>query len=514
MTQFMKTGPAFQHFLSNDHYERFQTLVLQRTGMLFGIKRRNALGRGITMLCGKVAQNDLTRYFRMLEATETDSPLWDALIEELTVGETYFFRDENQIQALRQHLLPRIIAAHEKDRRIRIWSAGCASGEEAFTLSILLSELISDVDRWNICILGTDINKKVLNKGKVARYRPWSFRQTEPVFQSRYFRKKDEEYEVIPRIRKTVHFEYLNLNEPVYPSLFTNTSAMDLILCRNVAIYYSEKVVRDVVKRFYQCLVTGGWLMMGAAEISIPVFDQYAYRVFSGGTVYQKSIEPVTKPKPFHYRPVEEMPLSPFQPDPSPESMIFQEEVTYPPPVIKNMPPPKSERYADSPENLTEEDFLEQGIDLVRRKRYEEAKDLFLRCIAENPQDAESLYHLGRVHANIGQMEAARSFCEQAIEINPLKAEVYYTLGLIHQELGDNKGAMERLKRSLFLEPDFALAHVSMAMLYGQLKQKEKSDRHRRQAIDLAAALAPETVLPGTDDLTARTLLTMVKTLQ
>ena len=111
-------------------------------------------------------------------------------------------------------------------------------------------------------------------------------------------------------------------------------------------------------------------------------------------------------------------------------------------------------------------------------------------------------------------MEAARSFCEQAIEINPLKAEVYYTLGLIHQETGDNKGAIERLKRSLFLEPDFALAHVSMAMLYRQLNQNEKSERHRRQAIDLAAALAPETVLPGTDDLTARTLLTMAKTLK
>jgi len=514
MTEFMNTAPAFQHFLSNDQYERFQTLILQRTGMLFGIKRRNALGRGITMLCGKVAQDDLTRYFQMLEATETDSPLWDALIEELTVGETYFFRDENQIQALRQHLLPQIIAAHEKDRRIRIWSAGCASGEEAFTLSMLLAELISDVDEWNICILGTDINKKVLNKGKVARYRPWSFRQTEPVFQSRYFRRNGEEYEVIPRIRKTVHFEYLNLNDPVYPSLFTNTSAMDLILCRNVAIYYSEEVVRNVVKRFYQCLVTGGWLMMGAAETSIPVFDQYAYRVFSGGTVYQKSIEPVTKAKPFHHRPVEEMPLPPFQTDPLPESKIFQAEAKYPPPVIKNMPPKESEQHADSPENLTEEDFLEQGIDLVRRKRYEEAKDIFLRCIALNPQDAESLYQLGRVHANIGQMETARSFCEQAIEINPLRAEVYYTLGLIHQESGDNKSAMERLKRSLFLEPDFALAHVSMAMLYGELKQKEKSKRHRRQAIDLAAALAPEAVLPGTDDLTARTLLTMVKTLK
>ena len=514
MTEFMNTAPSLQNFLSNDQYDRFQTLILQRTGMLFGIKRRNALGRGVTMLCKETTQNDLEQYFQILKATETDSPLWDALIEELTVGETYFFRDENQMQALRRHLLPQIIAAHKHDRRIRIWSAGCASGEEAYTLSILLAELISNVDQWNICILGTDINKKVLRKGRAARYRPWSFRQTDPVFKSRYFKQKGEEYEVIPRIRKNVQFEYINLNEPVYPSLFTNTSAMDLILCRNVAIYYSEDVVRQVVERFYQCLLPGGWLMMGAAEISIPVFDQYAYHVFSGGTVYRKTNEPVTKPKYVHHgQPVREVTPAP-QHFYSPESDAFSTPITDPSPVTESLRVPSIEPQPELPEPPVKPDLLKQGIELVRRKRYEEAKDAFLRCIAENPSDAESFYQLGRVNANIGQMEAARSFCEQAIEINPLKAEVYYTLGLIHQETSDNKEAMACLKRSLFLEPDFALAHVSMAMLYRQLNQKEKSERHRRQAIELATALAPETVLPGTDDLTARMLLTMAKTLK
>jgi chemotaxis protein methyltransferase CheR len=289
---------------------------------------------------------------------------------------------------------------------------------------------------------------------------------------------------------------------------------MDLILCRNVAIYYSEEVVREVVGRFYQCLVPGGWLMMGAAETSIPVFDQYAYHVFSGGTVYGKLNGPVDKPECFSYRPVEEETLRAPDPIHLPQSNVFRTPVIDLPPVIEDLTTLAAEPHAESPIPPDEQDFMEQGIDLVRRKRYEEAKDVFLRCIALNPRDAESFYQLGRVHANIGQMEAAQSFCEQAIEINPLKAEVYYTLGLIHQESGDNKGAMERLKRSLFLEPDFALAHVSMAILYGQLNQKEKSERHRRQAIELAAALAPETVLPGTDDLTARTLLTMAKTLK
>ena len=518
MAEFMNTALGCQHFLSNNQYERFQNLILQRTGMSFGIKRRNALGRGITKLCAIANQNDLERYFQILEATETDSPMWDALIEELTVGETYFFRDESQIRALREHLLPQIIAAHKHDRRIRIWSAGCASGEEPYTLSMLLAELIPDIDQWNICILGTDINKAVLKKGRTAFYRPWSFRQTDPVFKSRYFTPKGEEYEVNPRVRKNVRFQYLNLNEPVYPSLLTNTNAMDLILCRNVAIYYSEGVISEVVGRFHQCLLPGGWLMMGAAETSVPVFDQYAYHIFSGGTVYRKLNDPGAVPERFHCRP-EAAPAA-SEPIRLKERAVFSDPREDCPPVIRDVPfvetvgTPAAVPDVLSKDPTSATDFREHGSDLIRRKRYEEAMDVFLRCIAENPRDSECLYQLGRINANIGRMEAARSFCEQAIEINPLKADIHYTLALIHQESGDNKEATECLKRALFLEPNFALAHFTMAILSRQSDQKEKSERHRQQAIALATAMAPERVLPGADDLTARTLLTMAKTLK
>ncbi len=515
MTQLLPKIPVFQKLLSDVAYERFQKLVLERTGMLFGVKRRNALGRGITLLCEKTAQNDLHRYFKMLKAAETDSPVWDALIEELTVGETYFFRDENQIKALKDHLLPRIIEAHKNDRRIRIWSAGCASGEEAYTLSILLTELISDMEHWNISILGTDINKKVLNKGKAARYRGWSFRQTDPVVQSRYFLKRGEAYEAISEIRRNVHFEYLNLNEPVYPSLFTNTSAMDLILCRNVAIYYSEEVVRRVVSRFYQCLLNGGWLMMGASETSIPVFDQYAYHVVVGGTVYRKSSELEKTPKRLHFTPVKSdmMPQPLVEPDARMSDPFFvAEEEAFRAPIKEVRS--GAEKVAANPEETVPASHIrEQAVALLRQKQYDQARELLLKAVDQNPGDAESLYHLGRVHANLGQVQSARSFCERSIETDPLRAEVHYTLALIYQESGENDSAMECLKRTLFLDPDFVLAHVSMAILCRQLNQEEKSERHRRQAVELAGAMIPETVLPGTDDLTARTLLTMARTL-
>jgi chemotaxis protein methyltransferase CheR len=521
MTDFMNGMPAFKKLLSDDHYNRFQQLVLRRTGMLFGVKRRNALGRGVTALCETFAGNDLEKYYRMLEATETDSPLWDALIEELTIGETYFFRDENQIRALRSQVLPRIIESHRNDRRIRIWSAGCASGEEPYTLSILLAELLGNTGHWNISILGTDINKKVIRKAKAARYRPWSFRQTPSLMKSRYFRELGEDYEALSIIRKNVDFEYLNLNEPSYPSLFTNTNALDLVLCRNVAIYYSEDVVRDVVSRFYQCLIPGGWLMMGASETSIPVFDQYDYHLFEGGTVYQKPKEGAAAPVRFQFQVVEENPEARGSVEPVPKTgAAFLTVNDNPFPRIIEDFEIEAEEPGDlavtdeiRPKTAQANDLLDQGKEFLRRKQYDEARKVLSMALSKDPGEPESLYHLGRVYANIGCMDKARSFCEQAIKSNPLKPEVYYTLALIHQESGDDKAAMACLKRSLFLEPDFAMAHVSMAILCRQMKQTEKSERHRRQAMDLASGMEPETVMPGSDDLTARMLLTMAKTI-
>ena len=500
------------YFLSDELYERFQDLVLKRTGMLFGPKRRNALGRGVTGQCHKLADDDLNRYFQMLQREETDSPLWDALIEELTVGETYFFRDSNQIEALRRHILPQVIAAHRHDRRIRIWSAGCASGEEPYTLAMLLAELVGDVDSWNIFILGTDINKKVLKKARAARYREWSFRQTDPLVRKRYFRADGEEFVMLPSIRKNVQFAYLNLSEPVFPLLATNTNAMDLILCRNVAIYYSEDVVRNVVERFHRCLMWGGWLMMAAAETGIPVFDRFRPRVFSGGSVYQKTNEPAKPVEPPRSAGGGELKDLFSMPVPKGPYVV-------PKPPAEAFPPSKPipGEFADEPlaadGELAETDLYSKGLDLLYQKRYEEAMETFLSCIAENPKDAASLYQMGRVQANIGQMAPARSFCEQAIEIDPLKAEAYYTLALICQESGDYKGALEKLKRCLFLDPAFELAHFTMAILCRKLNQKERADRHCRQVIKLVSNGDPDRVLAGGDNLTARTLLTMTKTL-
>ena len=518
------------YFLSADHYQRFQTLILNRTGMLFGQRRQHALARGVTGQAQTAADGDVDRYYNMLELTQTDTPLWDDLIQELTIGETYFFRDGSQIRALEQHILPRIIAAHQHDRRIRIWSAGCASGEEPYTLAMLLSELIVDLDKWHITILASDIDKAVLEKARRACYRSWSFRQTDDIYKTRYFRKQADVYQLVPWIQKQVHFFYLNLNETVYPSLATNTNALDLILCRNVAIYYSEAVIGRVAERFHRCLVSGGWLMMGASETSIPVFHQYDTCNFLGATVFQKCDGPVSSSVGFDMNLVEAYghrePAFPSQTINMPDqesTMTLQSSGSAPHQLPDMAINPFPETLGDvhpaetvsgkSMETHHDVDAFGKGMQLIKEKRYEAAIDCFQACIASNPGDGAAFYQLARVYANLGKMDVAAPFCQQAIDINPLNPEAHYTLALIHQETGDISSAVSQLKRAVFIDNRFALAYFTLALFCQQEGQMEKARRYRQQAMQLALALDPEAILFGSDDLTARTLLTMLKTM-
>ena len=154
----------------------------------------------------------------------------------MNLSETHFFRGASQIQALEQRILPEVIARRSSERRLRIWSAGCSTGEEAYTLAILVNRLLPDVASWDVLILATDINSRSLQQGRRGIYGKWSLRGTSELAAASYLTRLGDRFEVVPRIRAMVTFYRLNLVENLYPSPSTNTHAMDLILCRNVLL--------------------------------------------------------------------------------------------------------------------------------------------------------------------------------------------------------------------------------------------------------------------------------------
>lgn len=477
----MTTAPPPGAELDDETYDLFRSLVLERTGILFGPMRRNELSRGVLAAAARACPADLVEYASRLGTARTDSSLWDDLIAEISIGESYFFRDEAQMAVLRQQILPALIARHRGDRTLRIWCAGCSTGEEPYSLAMILPELLhnKEIESWNLLILATDINRRALEKAAEGSYRDWSFRATDPRVRDRFFVAKGACFELRPEIRRMVTFGYLNLASGAYPSLVTQTVALDLILWRNVAIYLPEQVVRSVVPRLHDCLVPGGYLMVAAAEADTVTYERFATLSFAGATLYQKSpTEPAQQEAARLAQPEPERP--PIRPAPHP---------------VVPVDPQKQYR---------------KGLEWLHEGKLDEAVEAFGSCVASQPAFAPAHHALARIQANRGDLGEARKRCERAIQCDPRLPEAHYTLALICVEEGGPGEAVTCLKKTLYLEPGFALAHFSLATLLARAGHSAAAGRHRREALRIAAALPPDELVTGSDDLSGGELRAML----
>ena len=214
----------------------------------------------------------------------------EVLASHLTVGETYFFREQRSLEVLEEQILPELLHSRiGAEQHLRIWSAGCCTGEEPYSIAMLLDQQIPDPKACNLTLLATDINPRFLRKAAQGVYGEWSFRGTPGWMRERYFRKRrDGRYALLPQIRRRVTFSYLNLADDVYPSLLNNTNAMDVILCRNVLMYFTAERAKQVAEGLYRSLVDGGWLIVSPAETSNVQFSAFTAVEFPGAFLYRK----------------------------------------------------------------------------------------------------------------------------------------------------------------------------------------------------------------------------------
>ena len=302
-----------------DH-ERFSRLLLDHCGLQFSEGRRPELELGVRHAFAASTCTDLDDYYRLVQDPVQGAVERDQLINAVTVNETHFFRDAAQFDALYQHVLPKLIERKRTLRTLRIWSAGCASGEEPYSIAMLLRELLPDVDDWSITILGTDINTEALDRARKATFGEWAFREGRAKqWRPRYFRPRParggNRFELVPEVQKMVHFDKLNLAESRYPAYDTNTTLMDLILCRNVTIYFNETVTLQVADRLYDALVEGGWLVVGHSEPLLYTYRRFQARNFPNTILYQRTGQPTALPLDWNLAPAAQ-PVPPAQPAP------------------------------------------------------------------------------------------------------------------------------------------------------------------------------------------------------
>ncbi|MEK6725752.1 MAG: CheR family methyltransferase [Deltaproteobacteria bacterium] len=220
----------------------FRRLISRKTGIVVRTEDLTALEKCISARIALLRLLEPVDYLRLLSGdTYVSRCEWKELIIPLTIGESFFFPDKGQFEVLKERILPELIEKRKDVRSLRIWSAGCSRGEEPYSLAILLDGLLPDRRDWNISIVGTDINEDTLGKARLGAYTQWSFRMVEQEVQGRYFKRRRDEWEIDERIRNMVTFSYGNLIEEAFPN--HEICNMDLIMCRNVFIYFKELVL-------------------------------------------------------------------------------------------------------------------------------------------------------------------------------------------------------------------------------------------------------------------------------
>jgi chemotaxis protein methyltransferase CheR len=276
--------------VSDAYFPALRDHIISATGLVFYATRAEALAAPIGARLGERGLDGCRSYLELLQCETAAGTELDQLVERLTIGETYFFRHSELFDALRDAALPEIIDRNRNSRCLRIWSAGCSIGAEVYSLSIVLRcDLGHLLQGWNISILGTDINRTFLAQADAGEYEEWAFRGTAPELRRECFEQRDKTWRIASRFREGVAFAYHNLaSEPYSPPLRT-PGGFDLILCRNVLIYFAPEFTERLVSKFAECLAPEGWLAVGHAEHGSHFKSAFETVTFPGSILYRKS---------------------------------------------------------------------------------------------------------------------------------------------------------------------------------------------------------------------------------
>ena len=469
--------------VSDPLLSRFSDFLVKQMGLHFPAGRAADLKRGIRAAAREFGFQEIGECIQWLMSEPLTRRQIEILASNLTVGETYFYRDKKAFQALEEHVLPELIRTRRgKEQRLRIWSAACCSGEEAYSIAILLRKLLHNLADWRVTILGTDINPRFLHKAADGVFGEWSFRDTPAGFKERHFKKSGEKcWEILPEIRKMVEFSYLNLAEDVYPSVLNNTNGLDLIFCRNVLIYFAPEKGQRVITTLTRCLNDGGWLVPGPNEISWTSPPGLVPTRFSGATIYRKELSRSKAA------------------DPGPKKVVKEKPVTSS--VSRKLELPSASIH-------------ERARASYESGQYAETIQLLAEPGSSEPADPEVMTLLVRALANQGKLAEALVCCDRLIRLDKLNPKGHYLRASILQEQHELNEAASAFKRTLYLDSEFVLAHFALGTLERSKGQFSEANRHFANALALTRKHRPEEILPESEGLTAGRLAEIIRALR
>jgi chemotaxis protein methyltransferase CheR len=421
--------------LSDSEFAAVAKLLHDAAGLSFDESRRDSLGFSVgeRMRATKVADVGayLTKVISVTGAEERQ-----ALLDEVTIPETHFFRNPPQIRALRKYVMPELIRQNADRKRLRIWSAGCSTGEEAYTVAILIRELLPPHVDWDIKILATDVSNRALAAASEARYGERSFVMTDSLDRSRWFVLDTNagSWVVRDEVRELVEFRHHNLVTDPPPF---EAEQIDLILCRNVTIYFDRETTRRLMKRLHSRLRDGGYLFLGHAETLWQISDDFSLVPLGDAFVYRRIEEPKNgEPRRSILRDRRtEAELRPTRADRrrGDTDRRGRKDEAIPAPRSSPAPPSAAPAVPVQPTR----DPLDAVRSAMLQGRYDEAADIAAEVVAATPLWAQAHYLQGVALTNLGRDADALVVLRKAVYLDPEHGFAHFLLGGALDRLGE-----------------------------------------------------------------------------
>jgi chemotaxis protein methyltransferase CheR len=468
--------------------ECFRDLVAERLGLHFEDSKLDFLADVLRQRMEDTGCHFFSAYRKRISSFPDERSETGALAEQLTVGETYFFRYAEHFRAFAEVVLPNRIQARGADHRLRILSAGCASGEEPYSLAILIRERFPELATWDVKIQGFDVNAAVVGRAMRARYSPWSLRETPHDLQSKYFRGHGRDFQLDEAVRSAVRFEERNLVED--DQLFWRRDNFDAIFCRNVTMYFTMDVARSVVARIARSLSPGGYFFLGHAETLRAVSHEFHLRHTHETFYYQRREANETE---CHMTlPLETAECSSFR-RPVPELVEASDSWFS---AIRRA----SERIASltegnngtgvripagatNPRPMAWDRTV--AIELLRREKFSEAMDLLRALPAESKTDPDAQLLIAVLLTNGGDLPEAEKVCRHVLNLDELNAGAHYLMALCREHGGDQASAVQHDQTAAYLDSAFAMPHLHLGLVAKRSADMETARRELGRALPL-----------------------------
>jgi chemotaxis protein methyltransferase CheR len=445
---------------------KFGEFVECRLGLHFPDTRKNDLRRGIVSAAKDLGFENAESCMKFLLSSSLEKRELETLSCYLTVGETYFLRDKESFAILEKQILPELIRSRRgRNQEIRIWSAGCSTGEEPYTIAMIIDHIIPDPENWKITILATDINTKSLLTARDGMYGEWSFRNAPEWLKEKYFKKTKSGYDILPHIKNRVTCLHHNLAEDPFPPIINNITCLDIIFCRNVLMYLTPDQSSKIVHRLHGCLSDEGWLFISPVDTCPLINSLFEAVCFPDAITYRK--------------------ISARKPESCENTTVTKMEEI------------KTNRHTHvEPANRRH----------TGKKRKTIKKEQIPFVVDALPSQAVR----ARVFADQGNLSDALALCEEAISSDKLNPSLHYLRATILQEMGMLQDAVKSLEKAIYSDRTFVIAHFTLGNVLRTIGKDRESDKILKNTLRLLHQNEYNDILPESDGITAGRLIEVI----